>query len=248
MLLLALDTSGAAVTAALHDGSRVLARRSTVDPRRHAELLAPSVEAVLAEAGAGRHDITGVAVGVGPGPFTGLRAGVVTARVLGLALGVPVHGVCSLDALALQVAGSPETAVAPGERFAVATDARRRELYWALYAAGDARSPGDGGSSASAGIGGHTGASAVPSPARLAGPEVTAPGDLPAGVRVFGRGATLHPDVPDAPGPFDVDAGAVAEVAVRALADGGAGLLPPEPLYLRRPDATPPAERKRVLR
>jgi tRNA threonylcarbamoyladenosine biosynthesis protein TsaB len=229
MLLLALDTSGAAVTAALHDGSRVLARRSTVDPRRHAELLAPAVEAVLAEAGVSRHDVTGVAVGVGPGPFTGLRAGVVTARVLGLALGVPVHGVCSLDALALQAAGSPEAGVAPGERFAVATDARRRELYWALYAAAEADAD-------------------VPSPGRLAGPEVTVPGGLPPGVRVFGRGATLHQGVAAAPGPLDVDAGAVAEVAVRALSTGGAGLLPPEPLYLRRPDAAPPAERKRVLR
>jgi len=104
VLVLALDTSGAAVTAALHDGRAVVARRSTPDARRHAELLAPSITAVLDEAGASRGDITAVAVGVGPGPFTGLRAGVVTARVLGLALGVEVAGVCSLDALALQVA------------------------------------------------------------------------------------------------------------------------------------------------
>ncbi len=112
MLLLALDTSGAAVTAALHDGARVVAGRSTLDARRHAELLAPSIEAVLAEAGAAPRDLTAVAVGVGPGPFTGLRAGVVTARVLGFALGVEVHGVCSLDALALQVAA--RQARAPG--------------------------------------------------------------------------------------------------------------------------------------
>jgi tRNA threonylcarbamoyladenosine biosynthesis protein TsaB len=66
---------------------------------------------------------------------------------------------------------------------------------------------------------------------------------------VFGRGATLRPDLFAAPpGPLDVDAAAVAEVALRRLAAGGEGLLPPEPLYLRRPDATPPGERKRVLR
>jgi tRNA threonylcarbamoyladenosine biosynthesis protein TsaB len=231
VLLLGLDTSGAAVTAALHDGSSVLARRATVDARRHAELLAPSIEEVLAEAGRGRGDLTAVAVGVGPGPFTGLRAGVVTARVLAHALGVPVHGVCSLDALALQILADADAAVAPGERFAVATDARRRELYWALYSAGSATT-------------------AAP-PERLAGPEVTAPGDVPGDVRVFGRGATLYPGVEAAPGPLDVDAAAVAELVALATAEEplpGIELLPPEPLYLRRPDAVPPGERKRVLR
>ena len=83
MLVLALDTSGAVVTVALHDGASVVARRSTLDARRHAELLAPSIAAVLQEGGATRADVTTVAVGVGPGPFTGLRAGIVTARVLG---------------------------------------------------------------------------------------------------------------------------------------------------------------------
>ena len=234
MLVLALDTSGAAVTAALHDGSTVLARRSTADARRHAELLAPSVAAVLAEAGADRTDVTTVAVGVGPGPFTGLRAGIVTARVLGLALGVDVVGVCSLDALALQMGREVPDVV--GGRFAVATDARRHELYWALYA------PGDGEGDA---------------PRRLDGPFVTAPADLPAEVPVTGRGATLYPDRFEPPrGPLDVDAGAVAELAVLGLSgrsrpsgrDGTAALLlPPEPLYLRRPDATPPGARKRVL-
>lgn len=226
MLLLALDTSGAAVTAALHDGARVVARRSVADARRHAELLAPSVEAVLAEAGAGVREVTQVAVGVGPGPFTGLRAGVVTARVLGLTLGVPVHGVCSLDALALQVAADGASGVRPGERFAVATDARRHELYWGLYEAGAAGAL----------------------PGRVVGPEVGPPESLPDGVPVLGRGATLYPALPAPAGPLDVDAGALAEVVVRMLAAGGTGLLDPEPLYLRRPDAAPPGQRKRVLR
>ncbi len=229
MLLLGLDTSGAAVTVAVHDGRGVVARRSTLDARRHAELLAPSVEAVLTEAAAARTDLTDVAVGVGPGPFTGLRAGIVTARVLGLALGVPVHGVCSLDALALQVAQDPATALTPGERFVVATDARRRELYWAAYRATGAGEPSE----------------------RLHGPHVTSPGELPDDVRTFGRGGTLYPDVRAAPGPLDVDAGAVAQLAVLALAAPGTGdrmSLPPDPLYLRRPDAAPPGARKRVLR
>jgi tRNA threonylcarbamoyl adenosine modification protein YeaZ len=222
VLLLALDTSGAAVTVALHDGGAVVAARSTLDARRHAELLAPSIEAVLAEAGAARTEVTDVAVGVGPGPFTGLRAGLVTARVLGLALGVPVHGVCSLDVLAVQV--QTEVPAAAGDRFAVATDARRRELYWGLYEAG------------------------LP-PRRQDGPAVTLPGDVPRGVPVFGRGAALHPELFAPPaGPLDVDAAALAGHVAVLLRSGAPGLLPPEPLYLRRPDAAPPGERKRVLR
>jgi tRNA threonylcarbamoyladenosine biosynthesis protein TsaB len=231
VLLLGLDTSGAAVTVALHDGGRVVAGRSTLDARRHAELLAPSIEEVLADAGAVRADVTAVAVGVGPGPFTGLRAGVVTARVLGYCLGVPVHGVCSLDALALQVLADADAAVSPGERFVVATDARRHELYWARYAAGSATTAGP--------------------PERLGGPQVSAPGDVPGGVRVFGRGGTLYPQAPPPPGPLDVDAAAVAELVALATAGeplAGIELLPPEPLYLRRPDAAPPGVRKRVLR
>jgi tRNA threonylcarbamoyladenosine biosynthesis protein TsaB len=235
VLLLGLDTSGAAVTVALHDGSAVVAHRSTLDARRHAELLAPSIEEVLADADAVPTDVTGIAVGVGPGPFTGLRAGLVTARVLGLALQVPVHGVCSHDALALQIVADDATGVRPGERFAVATDARRRELYWAVHVAGTPTAPAP--------------------PRRVEGPHVTAPADLPADVRVFGRGATVYPDVPGVQwqpvGPLDVDAGAVAELVALATAAqpvAGVELLPPEPLYLRRPDAAVPAARKRVLR
>jgi tRNA threonylcarbamoyladenosine biosynthesis protein TsaB len=225
VLVLALDTSGAAVTVALHDGGGVVARRSTLDARRHAELLAPSIAGVLDEAGATRTDVTAVAVGVGPGPFTGLRAGIVTARVLGLALGVEVVGVCSLDALALQVAR--ELRDDAPVQFAVSTDARRHELYWALYE--------------------HV-AEPDAVPRRLSGPAVTAPTGLPEAVPVAGRGATLYPEqfAPPA-GPLDVDAGAVAELAVRGLASGRTDLLPAEPLYLRRPDAAPPGARKRVL-
>jgi hypothetical protein len=82
----------------------------------------------------------------------------------------------------------------------------------------------------------------------VSGPAVTAPSDLPGAVLVAGRGATLYPDLFAPPaGPLDVDAAAVAELAVRGLSSGGANLLPAEPLYLRRPDAAPPGARKRVL-
>jgi tRNA threonylcarbamoyladenosine biosynthesis protein TsaB len=140
VLLLGLDTATAAVTVALHDGTRILAESTTVDRHRHAELLAPAIAGVLAGAGADRADLTAVAVGVGPGPYTGLRVGVVTARVLGAALGIPVHGVCSLDIIAADAAA--DAAPTEAGEFLVATDARRRELYWARYDAAGGRLEG----------------------------------------------------------------------------------------------------------
>jgi tRNA threonylcarbamoyl adenosine modification protein YeaZ len=222
VLLLALDTS-AAVTAAVHDGTRVLAGESVHDPRHHAELLVPMVDRVLVAAGAHRSDLTDVVAGRGPGPFTGLRVGLVTARTLGLALGVPVHGVGSLDALGQQVvdAGGAD----PGETFVVATDARRREVYWARYE--------------------HRDGVAHP----LDEPRVDRPHDVPLdGLRVHGRGAVLHADALGSPvdGPLDPDARALAAVAARRLAAGD-DLSSTAPLYLRRPDATPPGAGKSVL-
>ena len=138
MLLLGLDTATPAVTVALHDGVQPLAQLVTVDAHRHAELLAPAIAKVIADAGASQRDLTGIVAGVGPGPYTGLRVGLVTARVLGAALGIPVYGLCSLDVIAADVS----TAARNDGDFLVATDARRRELYWAAMTAPD------GGSSA----------------------------------------------------------------------------------------------------
>lgn len=128
-MLLALDTATQLVSVALHDGERVVAELSSEVPMRHGEHLAPLVAQVLDEAGAVRQDVTAVAVGVGPGPFTGLRVGLVTARTLAFALQVPVYGVCSLDVIAAEVAGRGH---AVGS-FLVATDARRKEVYLASY-------------------------------------------------------------------------------------------------------------------
>jgi tRNA threonylcarbamoyladenosine biosynthesis protein TsaB len=124
-VLLAFDTASPAVTVAIADGERVLASTTTVDARRHAELLAPAIVSVLAEAGVDRGDLTAIAVGVGPGPFTGLRVGLVTARTLGAVLRLPVLGVCTHDHLALasRLTGA----------FRVVTDARRKEVHWSAY-------------------------------------------------------------------------------------------------------------------
>lgn len=214
MLLLALDTATPAVTVAVCDASGPLAVRTTVDPRRQGELLAPAIVEVLTAAGVDRAELTAIAVGVGPGPFTGLRVGLVTARVLGAVLGVAVHGVCTLDAIAA-------AALVDGP-FAVATDARRRELFWARYDAGGQRVGGPG----------------VDRP-DVVGAEI---GDLP----IAGAGALLYPEALPRPiAPELPDAGVLGMLALRRLA-AGEPLLPADPLYLRRPDVTIPTHRKQV--
>lgn len=215
MLLLALDTATPAVTVALHDGERVLAADDRRDTRRHGELLLPGVHRVLAEVGRAPADLTAVVAGVGPGPYTGLRVGLATAVALGSALGIPVHGLGTLDAMAYDTGRT--------EPFAVVTDARRREVYWARYA--DARTC-------------------------VAGPAVERPADAAkqlADVPAVGAGATLYRNVFDPPpgGPEHASARAVAALAAERLA-AGAALLPPRPLYLRRPDARVPASYKVV--
>ena len=82
----------------------MLAERVTVDARAHAEQLTPNVLAALAEAGSRSTRSDAVVVGCGPGPFTGLRVGMATAAAYGHALGIPVHGVCSLDAIGVDTA------------------------------------------------------------------------------------------------------------------------------------------------
>jgi tRNA threonylcarbamoyl adenosine modification protein YeaZ len=212
VLLLALDTATPAVTVALHDGARVLACRTEVTARKHGELLASMIARVLAAG----HDLQAVAVGTGPGPYTGLRAGLVTARVLASALGVPLVGVCSLDVIAREAA-----AAAAGREFVVATDARRKEVYWARYG---------------------------PDGQRLAGPAVASPAEVldSPGAPVAGEGAALYPELAACPiPPRYPDAARLAEIAAERLA-GHARLGPAEPLYLRRPDATEPGKPKRV--
>lgn len=212
-----MDTATPAVTVALHDGTRVVAESGQVDARRHGELLLPAVDRVLAEAGVKLDAVTQVVVGVGPGPYTGLRVGLVTAATFGSALSVPVHGICTLDALAYAAGQAGVTGP-----FAVATDARRKEVYWARYE--DALT--------------RTGEPAVDRPADIA--------EQLAGLPVAGAGAVLYPDAfPDARGPEHVAAGAMAALAAERLAAGDA-LLPPQPLYLRRPDAQVPKNYKVV--
>lgn len=214
---LALDTSAAA-SAAIYRNDEVIAHRATDSQRNHSEVLAGFITEVLTEAmidPTAPEELDGLFVGVGPGPFTGLRAGIITAQTLAHIWHVPAYGVLSLDGLAHRVA--PEAFRSGVEEFIVATDARRKEVYWAHYD----------------NIGGQ--------PQRLHGPFVTDPAEVTK-LPVYGAGAGLYPEalygisgfteaVPDA-----TDIAMFGAVARRR----GRGLLPVEPQYLRGHDAKIP--------
>jgi tRNA threonylcarbamoyl adenosine modification protein YeaZ len=254
VLVLALDTATEVVTVGLLEvpaaggPATVLAARVRPGARQHGEQLMPAVLEVCAAAGHQLADVDAVVCGAGPGPFTGLRVGLVSAAGLGDALGVPVYGVCSLDAVAavaldvagggvggsaLDVAGGGvggSAAGGVGEPLLVVSDARRREVYWAAYD--------------------ETGR-------RVAGPAVDTPSALAERVtelgvrRVAGPVAAEHAELLGlaeypaagaalAPSPAGLVAAAGADLRT------GADPAPLEPYYLRRPDAVPPAARKRV--
>jgi tRNA threonylcarbamoyl adenosine modification protein YeaZ len=219
VLLLALDAATPAVLAAVveapdvgAEGIRAHAESADVDARRHGELLAPAVERVLATAGVSPRDLDGVVVGLGPGPFTSLRVGVVTAAALAQVSGLPAFGVCSLDG------------IGEGGRLVV-TDARRREVYWALYDETGRRRGGPVVERPAALVERFRGVS----PGRLVGASAPAVADA------LGIPAE-PPTYPSGPG------------LVRAAARGGWKRAPLTPLYLRRPDAVAPGAPKPVTR
>lgn len=253
MLLLAFDTATPAVTAALHDGERILAESTTVDPRRHGELLLPAIDRVLRLAGRTRAELTAVVVGTGPGPYTGLRVGLVTAAALSDALDLSVYGLCTLDGMAHAALGAGMSGP-----FVVATDARRKEVYWARYDEPKANGPGR-----AAGLL-PTGATEYAPTLRLDGPAVDRPAEMPEEIAVLpsvGAGATLYRDDArngwgtNAVGAEDgmpqrQSAAALADLAAGMLRTSGAqhpGFLQPLPLYLRRPHARVPTGYKGVL-
>ncbi|GAA4116465.1 tRNA (adenosine(37)-N6)-threonylcarbamoyltransferase complex dimerization subunit type 1 TsaB [Enteractinococcus coprophilus] len=218
-IFLALDTSATASAAIARD-DEIVAHRATDSQRNHSEVLAGFIKEVLTEAGldpTAPEMLDGIFVGVGPGPFTGLRAGIVTAQTLAHTWNIPAYGVLSLDGLAYRVA--PEAFRTGVNEFIVATDARRKEVYWAHYD----------------NIGGQ--------PQRLHWPFVTDPAEVTE-LPVYGAGAGLYPQhlfgmsefadaVPDA-----ADIAAYGTLALRR----GRGLQPVEPHYLRGHDAQIPKQ------
>lgn len=127
MNILAIDTATEACSVALlHDGQ--IFERHELAPRRHAQLVLPFVDAVLAEAGIGKRQLDAIAVGRGPGGFTGVRLAISLAQGMALGLDVPVLPVSSLAALALEIA-----AIAPDAALLACIDARMGEVYVGVY-------------------------------------------------------------------------------------------------------------------
>ncbi|TAM87250.1 MAG: tRNA (adenosine(37)-N6)-threonylcarbamoyltransferase complex dimerization subunit type 1 TsaB [Jatrophihabitans sp.] len=223
MLVLALDTSSAAVTAGIVEvDDHLIGERAghvRINARGHGELLAPGIAACLADLGIGPGELSAIVAGTGPGPYTGLRVGLVTAAMMAETLGIPTYGVCSLDAIAHAAAhhGDP----VPEGDLVVVADARRKELYWARYDRA-----------------GH----------RIHGPDVCRPADLPLGgvVAAAGAGAGLYDlglprlDVDDSPAPAALVALAAGRIRAHAPSETLA------PLYLRHPDAVAPGAPKPV--
>ncbi len=126
MLVLAVETSTDRSSVALVDENGVVAEASLGVPRRHGEFVAPAIAFCLDQAGLTPDDVSGVAVGLGPGLYTGLRVGIATAQSFAMARNLPMVGMSGLDVLAFQARHT--------RRLICATlDARRGQLFWALY-------------------------------------------------------------------------------------------------------------------
>jgi len=218
--ILAIETATPSVGCALWDEGGPVASFMLVARQRHAEVLMPAVDQLCRQAGWTVADLTGVAVDRGPGLFTGLRVGLATGRAIAAACRIPAAGVNSLEALAH-----------PHRRrvglLAPVVDARRGEVYWALYRA-------DGASLR------ELRAPAVVSPATLAG-ELA---ELDSPALAVGDGASRYKEVLSSTGVVIGDdsekwpsALAVAELGASRLAAGADGQLDQlAPLYLRQAD------------
>ncbi|MGZ0711641.1 tRNA (adenosine(37)-N6)-threonylcarbamoyltransferase complex dimerization subunit type 1 TsaB (plasmid) [Coraliomargarita sp. W4R53] len=217
-MILAIDTSlGTAVAVVAPDG-QIVSQVDSADSRGHAEVIGTLIERALAEASATPADITYVAAGMGPGPFTGLRVGIAAARTFALGRGIEVIPVPSHDAAALELllfdaltGGMQDTG---DEAFAIVTDARRREFAYTVYQGLD----DDG------------------LPIRTAEPALTLRDNLDAVLRDAG---VIRRDAETIP------AGILGIVAARAIA-AGRELTSTDALYLRSPDVTLSNGPKRV--
>lgn len=179
----------------------------------------PMIEKALRDAGLAYGDLAAVAAVRGPGAFTGIRIGLAAARGLALAAGIPALGISAFDAVAAAV----PHAARDGRMLVVAIDTKRADLYRQCYDAA-LRPLGEAGVLAP----GEAAASLAPGPLCLAGDGAemlrAALASRAADIRV----AALAPP----------DAAIVARLGAEALARG-APFPPPEPLYLRAPEATP---------
>ena len=126
MTSLVIDTATSRTSVGLFDGAIPLFAGRHDGATEHGEALPRLVEGALEVAAELGKEFKEVVVGMGPGPFTGLRAGIAFAQVFAHARKIPLAGICSLDGIVSGVSGE----------YIVATDARRKEIYWAKYDSG----------------------------------------------------------------------------------------------------------------
>ena len=225
--VLTIDTSTPTlVTGVVHtlaDGTVAATENTVENTRAHNELLMPTVFELLESTGIKLSELAAVVVGCGPGPFSGLRVGMATASGLGHALGIPVYGVCSHDAIAWRALHATDTLDAagattgePSDNVLVATDARRRETYWATYSGNR----------------------------RVAGPDVGPAETLQPDVDRVVAHPAIAQRLPEKLQKLAAGEATPAVPSARglvAVADFAAVPQPLTPLYLRRPDAKEPA-------
>ena len=217
-MILGIDTSLGTAVAVVEPDGVVRSQVESADPRGHAEVIGTLIERALAEASVRPSDLTHVASGMGPGPFTGLRVGIAAARAFALGRGIPVVPVVSHDAVALELL--LHSALTGGrdnsddDAFAVVTDARRREFAYTVYRGSDE----DG------------------LPVRTDGPALSPRDEIDA---VLDAAGILRRDADRVP------AAMLALAAARAVA-AGRTIGPADALYLRSPDVTLSAGPKRV--
>jgi len=220
MRALSIDTSSPRAGVALWSDGEVIAYQQNDEPKLHGERLLTMIERVCADAGWARSQIDLIACGVGPGSFAGVRIGVATAKGIALALDRPIQGVASLAAMA-------DAAERDADELVLALlDARKGEVFWAVYdgAGGAATAPAHASAEALAiALEPYTRARMV------AVGEVASRMTLP-GVRVF---RSTESDLPHA---RHIARCAVARHA-RGEHDDVHGL---EPVYVRPPDITLP--------
>ena len=128
MIILGIDTSTMVSTVCLGDERGAIASASLSTEKTHAEFLLPAVQFCLGHAGLTMTQVTGVAVGLGPGLYTGMRVGLATAQSIAHARGLPCVGFASLDLVAFRARH-----IRPDRVISAVLDARRGELFWAMY-------------------------------------------------------------------------------------------------------------------
>jgi tRNA threonylcarbamoyladenosine biosynthesis protein TsaB len=129
-ILLAIDTSAGTSVALFRDGV-LAAELNVTDNMKHAETVGTAIISVLTQAGVAAREVQEVVVGRGPAPFTGLRVGIAAAVMFAEGSGAKLSGLVSLDAIALSAL--KQRSASETRPLLVTTDARRSEVYWALY-------------------------------------------------------------------------------------------------------------------